>query len=75
MLKFCENEFDDKGRRQFDVNIGDTNIIRRLDILAEVEYKAQPYDVFVELEIADGEIYYKVRLHIWVNWDYNRTEK
>jgi hypothetical protein len=63
MLKFSEVYFNSAGEKIFDVNLGDRNIIKDLDIFSKVG-KATAYNEYVEFELKDGKVYVEVNNYI-----------
>lgn len=59
ILKFSEVYFNSAGEKIFDVNLGEENVVKDLDIFGKVG-KAAAYDEYVEFEFKDGKIYYEV---------------
>jgi len=56
VLKFSEVYFNNKGEKIFDFKIGDTTILKGIDIFAKVG-KNCAYDEFIEFEIKNNNLY------------------
>ena len=61
IFKFSEVYFNSAGEKIFDINLGDENIVKDLDIFSKVG-KATAYDEYVEFEFKDGKVYVEVNI-------------
>lgn len=59
ILKFYEVFFNSPGEKIFDIGLGNTRVINKLDIYSKVG-KAVAYDEYVEFEYKNGKIIYEV---------------
>jgi len=59
ILKFSEVYFNSAGEKIFDINLGDKNVVKDLDIFSKVG-KATAYDEYIEFELKDGKVYFEV---------------
>ena len=57
ILKFSEQYFDESGGKVFDVSIGDTTVIKNLDIWQRVGARWLPHDEFVSLKTERGDLF------------------
>ena len=57
ILKFSEVYFN--GEKILDINLGEENIIKLLDIFSKLG-KSTAYDEYVEFEFKDGKVYLQV---------------
>lgn len=57
VMKFSEQYFWEPGQKVFDVALGDTNILTKLDPFARAGSKLLPYDSFIEFRTKRGEIF------------------
>lgn len=59
VLKFSEVYFNSLNDKVFDVMLGDTTVIRKLDVFGKVG-KATAYDEFIEFEVKENKVYIDV---------------
>ena len=59
VLKFSEQYFWEAGQKVFDVAVGDTTVISKLDPFARAGSKLLPYDAFIEIKTKRGEVFVK----------------
>lgn len=59
ILKFSEVYFNSPGEKIFDIGLGDTRVVNKLDIYSKVG-KTTAYDEFIEFEFKNGKIYFEV---------------
>lgn len=57
ILKFSEIYFGEPGQKVFDIKIGNTPIIRDLDIFERVSSRGIPYDEFIDIKVQGGKVY------------------
>ena len=57
VLKFSEIFFGEPGQKVFDVKLGQSTIIRDLDIFGKLLSRGIPFDEFVEFTIKDGRVF------------------
>ena len=59
VLKFSEVYFNNNGEKIFDINLGEGNVVKDLDIFSKVG-KVCAYDEFIEFELKNGIVYFEV---------------
>jgi len=61
VLKFSEQYFREPYMKVFDVALGDTTVLKELDIFARAGQKLLPFDEFIEIEMKRGKLYFNGR--------------
>ena len=57
ILKFSEVYFQEPGQKVFDIKLGNTPVIRNLDIFDKLTSRGIPYDEFIDIQIKGGKVF------------------